>query len=109
MWGVFHISFIGFSKLNIVLVTIFTLGFRLFFILLQINQGSTKLSPVDHMSHWIFVLVQKDSNAKKKSICCTEPYSSLTKFTTQNRKSKKENQSFFIRQFCSSLNELGCK
>ncbi len=38
MWGVFHISFIGFPKLNIVFsVTIFTLGFRLFFNLLQIN------------------------------------------------------------------------
>jgi hypothetical protein len=30
-------------------------------------QGSTKLSPMDHMMHWIFVLVQKDSNAKKES------------------------------------------
>jgi hypothetical protein len=36
-------------------------------------QGSTKLSPVAQMSHWIFVLVQKDSNAKTESFCCTEP------------------------------------
>jgi hypothetical protein len=38
MWGVFHLNFIGFSKLNIVFsVTSFTLVFRLFFNLLQIN------------------------------------------------------------------------
>ncbi len=27
-----------------------------------------KLSPVNHMEHWNFVLVQKDSNAKKRNI-----------------------------------------
>jgi hypothetical protein len=48
------------------------------------------------MGHGIFVLVQKDSNAKKESFCCTEPYKLFTKFTTRNRKRKKENQSFFI-------------
>ncbi len=38
MWGVFYRSFIGFSELNIVLAwQVFTLGFRLFFNLLQIN------------------------------------------------------------------------
>jgi hypothetical protein len=44
----------------------------------------------------IFVLVQKDSNAKKESFCCTQPYRLVTKYTTHNRKSKKESQSFFI-------------
>jgi hypothetical protein len=32
-----------------------------------------KLSSEAQMGHWIFVLVQKDSNAKKESFCCTEP------------------------------------
>jgi hypothetical protein len=48
------------------------------------------------MERWIFVLVQEDSNVKKESFCCTEPERLFTKFTTQNRKSKKENPSFFI-------------
>jgi hypothetical protein len=47
-------------------------------------EGSTKLSPVDHMIHGIFFLVQKESNAKKESFCCTEPYRLFAKFTTQN-------------------------
>jgi hypothetical protein len=36
------------------------------------------------MEHWIFVLVQKGSNAKKESYCCTEPEKDWAKFTTQN-------------------------
>jgi hypothetical protein len=32
----------------------------------------------------------------KRKFCCTEPDRLLTKFTTQNQKNKKENQSFFI-------------
>jgi len=38
-----------------------------------ITQASTTLSPVDQLIHGIFVLVQKDSNAKKESYCCPEP------------------------------------
>jgi hypothetical protein len=45
-------------------------------------QGSIKLSFMVHMNHEIFVLVQKDSNAKKERLC--------TKFTTQNKKAKKK-------------------
>jgi hypothetical protein len=41
--------------------------------LVQTSQRNTKLSPVAQMSYWIFVLVPKDSNAKKESISCTEP------------------------------------
>ena len=51
---------------------------------------------VAQMSHWIFVLVQKDSNVKKESFCCTEPSRLFTKFTTQNRTSKKRKSKFFI-------------
>jgi hypothetical protein len=36
-------------------------------------QGSTKMAPVDNMINWIFVLVKKDSNAKKEIFFCTEP------------------------------------
>ena len=36
-------------------------------------QGSTKLSPVNHLVAGILVLVQKGSNTKKESYCCTEP------------------------------------
>ncbi len=69
-------------------------------------QGSIKLSPVAQMSHWIFVLVPKDSNAKKEIYCSEEPWRLITKFTTQKRKSKKENASFLSRQFCASLNDV---
>jgi hypothetical protein len=31
-----------------------------------------------------FVLVQKESNAKKESYCCSEPQRLFTKFTTKN-------------------------
>jgi len=64
--------------------------------LIAYSQGSINFFPVDHMICWIFVLVQKDSNAKKESFCCTEPSRLFTKFTTQNRKSKNEHQSFFV-------------
>jgi len=40
---------------------------------LFIIQGSTKLSSEAQMGHGIFVLVQKDSIAKKESFSCTEP------------------------------------
>jgi hypothetical protein len=61
-------------------------------------QGSTKFSAVDHIIHWIFVMVQKDSNAKKEGYCCMEPERLFTKFTTLNKKSKKENRSFFFKK-----------
>jgi hypothetical protein len=37
------------------------------------DQASIKLCPAGHLACWIFSLVQKDSNAKKESFCCTEP------------------------------------
>ena len=36
-------------------------------------QGSKKLSPVDHMMHWIMGLEQKGSNAKKEIIVDRKP------------------------------------
>jgi hypothetical protein len=39
----------------------------------EVVQGNIKLFPTDHMISWIFVLVQKDSNDKNESFCCTEP------------------------------------
>jgi hypothetical protein len=54
-----------------------------------------KLSPVE-MVDGILFLVQKGSNAKKESFCCTEPERLFTKFTTQNRKATKRKSKFFI-------------
>jgi len=47
------------------------------------------------MSDRIFVLVQTGSNAKKKVIAARK-LKDWTKFTTQNKENKKENQVFFI-------------
>ena len=66
------------------------------FITPTLIQGSIKLFPRDHLVSRIFVLVQKDSNAKKEIYCSAEPQRLFTKFTTQKRKRKKENASFFI-------------
>jgi len=70
------------------------------------GQGIIKLSPQVQMGLGIFVLVQKDSNDKKESFSYTDPKRLLTKFTTRNRKNKKENQSFVSRQLCVSLNRI---
>jgi hypothetical protein len=69
-----------------------------------IIQGSTKLSPLDHMMHWVFVLVQKDSNAQKESYSCTEPqrFYVYQVFTTQKEEKQKRKSQFFYR--CASLN-----
>jgi hypothetical protein len=47
-------------------VSIYTYTIIYMFICLCI-QGSTEMTPVDHMIRWIFVLVQKDSNARKEN------------------------------------------
>jgi phage-related minor tail protein len=49
---------------------------------------------------------KKGSNHKKESFSY-ETLKTLTKFTTQTSKSKKENQSFLSRQFCASLKTVG--
>ena len=46
-----------------------TFGDRLPAGLRSLIQESTKLSPVLHLKHWIWVLVQKGSNAKQESHC----------------------------------------
>jgi hypothetical protein len=57
MWGVFEISWIGFY--NTILtphsfsVTLFTLGFRLFFIQLQINQPSLEVLGLNRVEEHI--------------------------------------------------------
>jgi hypothetical protein len=38
-----------------------------------IFEGSKKLSPVNPLVAGILVVVQKGSNTKKESYCCTEP------------------------------------
>jgi len=40
---------------------------------LQNDSGKHKIVSRDQMMHWIFVLVQKASNAKKESFCSAEP------------------------------------
>jgi hypothetical protein len=49
-------------------------------------QGSTKMAPVDHMINWIFVLVQKDSNAKKKFFSARNLKDCLPSLTIKRRK-----------------------
>ena len=44
------------------------------------------------MDYWILVLVQKDSNVKRESYCCTELERLFTKFITENKEIIKENQ-----------------
>jgi len=57
-------------------------------------QGSTKLSPVDHIGCWNFVLVQKGSNAKKRKLLLHGTPKDCTKFTTQNNEYQKRKSSF---------------
>jgi len=53
------------------------------------------LSPVLQLEDWIFVLVQKDSNAKKEIYCCTEPKKIGPHLPlTQNNENKKRKSSF---------------
>jgi hypothetical protein len=65
--------------------------------------GSIKLSPADRMISWIFVLVQKGSNAKKKVFTPRNLKDCLPNLPLETGKAKK-NHSFLSRQFCDSLN-----
>jgi hypothetical protein len=58
-------------------------------------QGSTKLSPQDHVGVGLSFWYKKASNVKKRKFLLHGTLKTLSKFTTQTSKSKKENQSFF--------------
>jgi len=60
-------------------------------------QGSMKLSPVDHLVDGILFLVQKGSNAKKESFCCTEPI--VYQVYHSKQKSNKKKIKVFYRRF----------
>jgi hypothetical protein len=55
------------------------------------------------LEDWIFVLVQKDSNAKKKKLLLHGTLKLGPSLPLTTMKSKKENQVFLSRQFCASL------
>jgi len=42
----------------------------------------------------------------KKKVIAARNLENLTKFTTQNKENKKENQVFLSRHFCASLTEV---
>ncbi len=83
-------------------------GFRSLSQICLTIQGNTKLSPMNHMEHWNFVLVQKDGNAKKEIYSFKGPSTLFTKFTNQNKKSKKENQNFLITTFLCFPEQCSC-
>jgi hypothetical protein len=52
-------------------------------------QGSTKLSPVGHMIHGIFILVQKECNVKKESFSSQNLKDCLPSLPLKQGKKKK--------------------
>ena len=64
-----------------------------------IIQGST------NFGFWLWY--KRTVMSKKKIIPNVDPSRLFTKFTTENKESKKKNQSFLSRQFCASLNYFG--
>jgi hypothetical protein len=61
-------------------------------------QGSTKLSPVNHLVDGILVLVQQGSNAKREVIAARK-LKDWTKFTTQNNQKQKRKSRFYRDNF----------
>jgi hypothetical protein len=53
-------------------------------------QGSTKLIPAGQLVCWIFVLVQKDSNAKKKVVAARNLKDCLPNLPLETGKAKKK-------------------
>ncbi len=54
-----------------------------------LRKHSSKLS-YDAYDHGIFVLVKEDSNVKKESCCCTEPWKCLPSLPLKTRKQKQK-------------------